>query len=48
MNNYCICVVCGEEDDRATRTGACIDNRYHCFTCWNERIDKLENEEIRQ
>jgi len=38
----CKCVRCGEEDDVETKTGACIDGRYYCQTCYEVRLYEVE------
>lgn len=41
-SRICTCVKCGEQDDYSTRTGASIDGKYHCESCYNSTMEKSE------
>ena len=46
MSRIITCKVCGETDDFSTRTGACIDGKYHCQVCYDKSFDDLATEII--
>ena len=43
MNTFITCTVCGDQDDRKAKTGACIDGKYHCQVCYEEAMESMEN-----
>lgn len=44
--NCFVCKSCGEIDDKKTKTGATIDSKYYCQSCYWEKWEKNETENI--
>lgn len=48
MSRILNCKICGETEMESAKTGACIDNKYHCQSCYDEAMDKSANETIKE
>ena len=48
MSRILTCKKCGETEMEYAKTGACIDKKYHCQTCYDETMNKMEDEAIKE
>lgn len=48
MSQIVTCKKCGEQDMSYSKTGASIDGKYYCQTCYDEIISKIEDNCIKE
>ena len=48
MSRILTCKKCSEIEMEYAKTGACIDNKYYCQMCYDEAMNKMADEAIKE